>query len=677
MKLNTRSVVEVEEGGLQLESSTATINLTSLPLIFDMLGNMYQDSFGSIVRELTSNALDAHKAAGVDKPIIIESGSDDSGNFISFTDFGIGMNKHFLMNEFMNYGESTKRDTNDQIGMFGVGSKSGFSYTDSYYIISRKEGIECECLLHKGTTVPKIELINERPTDKQGTTVKIYYEKYEDKEKFREACETQLTYFSDVYFKNMGIYNNFVILEKRNFKYRPDNELEEMHICLGSVYYPINYRIINRKPIKIPVAIKFNIGDLEVTPSREAIKYNDKNIKLILDKINFTLYELSSLVPKTIELELHEGEKRIDDYYNVNLEGHILKIPKRSGAKLKTPEYVFKGTNIKFHDFSSLIQFEYPHVDSYYRNRHLRNLREGTVFTGHLSGLTRMQRKYFKSLSPTVISFTSIKYIKLYRILSGQSINKVNDVINIQKYIQSYIDSFPKLENIDVPEQFAIDNRTVLPNRKGKVKNYTVPHYNELADLNHGVCKLVVYGFKGQEKYLEFVSRIHPIKFVNVIKIHGYMKEMVSNDDRFVSVSAYFLNHKYFRNAATLVYLRTKRWYHAFEKSPNFFNTHLPYLVEDLNTLKEFKQNQMGRSMLDNDLGREVLEMATKDNLFNHPYKLLIDNIDRKIGKLKLINQIPLNYDEGTQEYFKAFRVALLPHKREKVHTPQLFLELT
>jgi sensor histidine kinase regulating citrate/malate metabolism len=104
------------------DSVEASIDVNNISHIFDLLSNMYRDNYGSIVREISSNCFDAHRDAGLDddEPIVISKKYDDTYNsYICFRDFGKGMSPEFMKTTYMSYGKSTKKETNNQLGMYG------------------------------------------------------------------------------------------------------------------------------------------------------------------------------------------------------------------------------------------------------------------------------------------------------------------------------------------------------------------------------------------------------------------------------------------------------------------------------------------------------------------------------------------------------------------------------
>jgi len=111
----------LSEGQTQ-ESIGMSLDLDSAQILMQMLSkNLYSDAIGSTVREWTSNALDSHRRAGVDTPIIVTCKQNNQLNYeFSVEDFGIGMDAYDVENIISKYGKSTKRDSNIELGAFGL-----------------------------------------------------------------------------------------------------------------------------------------------------------------------------------------------------------------------------------------------------------------------------------------------------------------------------------------------------------------------------------------------------------------------------------------------------------------------------------------------------------------------------------------------------------------------------
>lgn len=297
------------DGSDGLDGGEVSIDMSNIGLFYDMMSkSIYSNPHGSIVRELVSNGFDAHVEAVKEglylaedkKPVIIKTFYEEDSYFISFQDFGIGMDEERFKDVYLKYLSSTKRKTNDYMGAMGLGSKSPFSYTESFYILTRHNGVEWYYVMSRGQEgKPKWDLLYKKSTTEvNGTTIKFIIDggRYgKDFSKFQDEVKNQLRYFDDVYVDGLNVENEYEIIDYPTFKYRKDTQVKQMHIALGKVTYPIDWTILKRPIVNVPVGVKFEIGELMITSNRESIRYNDEVIDIINKRIDATLKELASL----------------------------------------------------------------------------------------------------------------------------------------------------------------------------------------------------------------------------------------------------------------------------------------------------------------------------------------------------------------------------------------------
>ena len=293
----------------------ASISEDDLSVYEILSSSMYADPYSAIVREIVSNCFDSHKEANVNLPVIVSLEEDENNQVcICFEDFGVGLSPERMKNVYMRWGKSTRTMSNDYIGMFGLGSKTPHSYTESFYIKTRVDGIEYLYILYKGEKKPILELLSTVSTTEQnGTKIIIYLKKENlnsDIKKFIKSCSEQLCYFDNVIFKgfkeitekynifcNLDLLKEYIIYEGVNFKYRNKNQYSStLHIILGKVPYAINWTAIDESYVNLAIGLKFEIGDLMVTRNRESIRYeSDVTINKIKEKIKLVKEEIISL----------------------------------------------------------------------------------------------------------------------------------------------------------------------------------------------------------------------------------------------------------------------------------------------------------------------------------------------------------------------------------------------
>jgi HSP90 family molecular chaperone len=136
---NPTVTVEVS-GTIDVSSGTAmSIDPSGMAHVMSILTNLYADAPLAVLREYATNARDSHVAAGTDRPIEVDLPSDLNPTLV-IRDFGVGLSEAEIIDVYARYGASTKRDTNDQVGAFGLGCKSAFTLGQQFVVTAVKDG---------------------------------------------------------------------------------------------------------------------------------------------------------------------------------------------------------------------------------------------------------------------------------------------------------------------------------------------------------------------------------------------------------------------------------------------------------------------------------------------------------------------------------------------------------
>lgn len=109
-----------------IEGTESTISTENMGFMFNILSKSYYSrGIDSIVREITSNCFDSHIEANVEDPIIIRFDKDVENDTLTivFKDVGVGLSTDRVKNVFESWFTSTKRDSNNYIGAFGLTKK--------------------------------------------------------------------------------------------------------------------------------------------------------------------------------------------------------------------------------------------------------------------------------------------------------------------------------------------------------------------------------------------------------------------------------------------------------------------------------------------------------------------------------------------------------------------------
>lgn len=152
----------------QAAESTAgegrTLKINGTAHAFKMLSDgLYSDKISSILRELGSNAVDSHTAAGkADVPFEVKLPTQIDPEFY-VRDFGVGLTEAEVYDLYLTYFSSSKQASNDFIGGFGIGSKSPFAYTDSFNVTVAKDGTRIAFAVYLDHDAPKVVKLLEEP----------------------------------------------------------------------------------------------------------------------------------------------------------------------------------------------------------------------------------------------------------------------------------------------------------------------------------------------------------------------------------------------------------------------------------------------------------------------------------------------------------------------------------
>lgn len=306
MIINNASTTKVEIIGNVKEYNTF-IDPKNIKYIITLLSsNLYANPEESFIRETISNAWDSHIAAGTqDIPIIIKY--DYTQNSIIIRDFGTGLSPEQFQDIYCSFGNSTKRDSNDYIGYFGIGRFACLACSDIVSITSYYNNKKYLYVMEKVDNEIKIHLLNvEDTTEKNGLEIEI--KNIKDKKKYEDTIK-KVSFFPNVYIKGFKIdeqFNNNKIKHYKNFAVSILNFFSyyDVPILLGNVLYNIKIEILTKENqdfllqhcMHAHLVFTFNIGEINVTPNREDIIYNENSINLINKKINAAKEEITNII---------------------------------------------------------------------------------------------------------------------------------------------------------------------------------------------------------------------------------------------------------------------------------------------------------------------------------------------------------------------------------------------
>lgn len=271
---------------------------------FEVLSsNIYSDKILAVVRELSCNAWDAHIEAGNEETPFDVHFPNDFEPWFAIKDYGVGLSDDQVMELYTTYFRSTKTTNNFMTGALGLGSKSPFCYVDQFTVTSRYDGkVRSYTAFIDEEGAPNIIRTSEQDTDEpNGVEVRMPVSR-RDYSGFRNKAQEVFKRFPVLPkidgTQNFELEKIDFIIENDLFKVRDervDSWCSNSVAIQGLVAYPIDKDAFSselsdkhQKVLSLPLDIKFPLGQLNITASRERLNYDkrtEQNIKDMLDKI--------------------------------------------------------------------------------------------------------------------------------------------------------------------------------------------------------------------------------------------------------------------------------------------------------------------------------------------------------------------------------------------------------
>lgn len=283
--------------GIQSESFF-NVKQENLAHIFSILRNqLYSDKILAVVREYCTNAMDANIDAGVPNCPIQVSIPNAFSPVFKVRDFGKGLSEEQVYNIFGSYGESTKRETNEQTGCLGLGSKSAFSYVDSFLFTSFNGGNKTVYTAYiDETEIGKITRLSVEPSSEPTGIEVVVNVKSGDFALFHSRAFEVLRYFTpkpvihnDNHLQHrIDRHDLTPILSGENWiitKNHDGGYGSRIKVVMGNVVYPVNISNLGLGSTMesylasfryMEILLKAPIGAVKNSASREALEYNPK-----------------------------------------------------------------------------------------------------------------------------------------------------------------------------------------------------------------------------------------------------------------------------------------------------------------------------------------------------------------------------------------------------------------
>lgn len=297
-------------GVIERAQSRVNMNATAFKILSS---GLYSDKVGAVLREIGCNAADAHIMAGKpDLPFQVKLPTTLSPTF-SIKDWGPGLSHDEVMQNYQTYFHSTKTQSNDVTGCFGLGSKSPYAYTDQFTVIAAQDGVMRTyfCAFDE-TGVPTTSLVAETQAPdswRNGLEVSLpvppadfslFAQKAQD---FYQWFRVAPTIVGGTQIQVPELEWQLGFLKKQK-----DVRRSNPMLVMGNVAYPFNHRILNddltAEFIHLNMVLhhiymqdlvfEVPIGTVDVTASRESVEYTPRTKRALLEWIDNGMRAISS-----------------------------------------------------------------------------------------------------------------------------------------------------------------------------------------------------------------------------------------------------------------------------------------------------------------------------------------------------------------------------------------------
>jgi hypothetical protein len=291
MKLGMQSHVDESAGVVDEVAISFEANAVAF---YAQISGLAKDKIGYPIRELATNAWDASRGHfEVHLPTALNP-------VFRVRDFGPGMSAADMKNVYARLYASTKRGSNDEVGGWGLGSKSPYAYliTDngagSYNVSSYHDGMMRTYVLSLSSQgAPTMRLLAEIPSDEPTGLDVSFSVRREDVREFVAKARQILWSFnprpSILPAKAIDWQEPVINASGDNWtSYKTGTvPFNGPHVRMGCVMYPFDLRQIESGGFldwNDDVLFDAPIGSLKVTLSREELAYDD-NTKTTLTNL--------------------------------------------------------------------------------------------------------------------------------------------------------------------------------------------------------------------------------------------------------------------------------------------------------------------------------------------------------------------------------------------------------
>ena len=286
-----------------------------------------------------------------------------------FADKGIGMSKETVKGVYTCYGKSTKSDSNDEVGGFGLGAKVAFAYNGGvdWTVASVRNGEKNTFIARIGPKgMPVLSHLDCSPTtEPNGTTVTIPIRR-QDIATIQATAETYLRHFP----LPINVENATFTITPKVTELSGDNwSIGRGHGGAGSgltvVVGNVPYHIPDAELVgalrragltgttndaqyfwtQNEVTIKLAVGSVDIVPSRDSVKFTDRTKDAIAKALQTTSEAIKAEISKMVQAAPTEYDAllKLETINNLSYIGHLTQTADYRGKKISRAEGIVRN----------------------------------------------------------------------------------------------------------------------------------------------------------------------------------------------------------------------------------------------------------------------------------------------------------------------------------------------
>ncbi len=320
-----------------------------------LIKNLYTDPIRALIRELSTNAWEIHKQLGKETtPFTVKLPNWTDSTF-KIRDYGTGLSPEEIKKVYTVIFKSTKDDSNELGGCYGLGSKSPYAYSGSFVVNSYYQGSKyIYFFVSDQYGSPSYSLASKvATTEPDGVEIVIDVKK-EDHHEFSNKARDIYRWFE----------NKPTVTGNSAFSHQIDGKpiLEGK----GWKYYQVNTYGTNRRPIAVMANVAYDlsaypdskkylldgmvlfcdIGEITPNPSRESVSFDTHTIASIKKRLDDIEKTISVEAQKEIDTSAHYWEA----YLKLSNLSYIFGLASGNltykGEKLESPIHPPKGEHL-------------------------------------------------------------------------------------------------------------------------------------------------------------------------------------------------------------------------------------------------------------------------------------------------------------------------------------------